>query len=85
MYLNGHLFRLLLHLLNDLIACAAVVTSCRGTMFFPLFQTDPTEIILALYTHTFLININYIKTNHWSTFIMSLMHIAVSTLGVVGF
>ncbi len=89
MYLNGHIFRLLLHLLNDLISCAAVVTSCRGTVLFPLFQTDPTEIILALYTDTFLINNTYIETNHWSTFIMSLANayssLAGSTLGVVGF
>lgn len=48
LYLISHFFWLLLHLLDDLIAGAAIISSCRWTVLFPFFQTDPAEVILTL-------------------------------------
>lgn len=47
-YLYSHLLWLLLQLLDDLIASAAIVTSCWWAVLLPLLQTDPTEIIFTL-------------------------------------
>jgi hypothetical protein len=47
-YLSGHLLGLLLQLLDDLIAGAAVVAPRRRAVLLPLLQTDPAEVILAL-------------------------------------
>lgn len=47
-YLHGHFFRLLFHLLDDLVASAAVISSCRRAVLLPLLQADPAKIILAL-------------------------------------
>lgn len=47
-YLNSHLLGLFLHLLDDLVARAAIVSSSRGAVFLPFLKTNPAEIILAL-------------------------------------
>lgn len=48
LYLLSHLLGLLLHLLDDLVACAAIVAACRRAVLFPFLQADPAEIIFAL-------------------------------------
>lgn len=48
LYLFSHLLGLLLHLLDDLVACAAIVAACRRAVLFPFLQADPAEIIFAL-------------------------------------
>lgn len=47
-YLFSHLLGLLLHLLDDLVACAAIVTARGRAVLFPFLQADPAEIIFAL-------------------------------------
>lgn len=47
-YLFCHLLGLLLHLLDDFVACAAVVAACRRAVLFPFLQADPAKIIFAL-------------------------------------
>lgn len=47
-YLFSHLLWLLFHLLDDLIAGAAIIASCWWAVLFPLLQTDPAKIVLAL-------------------------------------
>jgi hypothetical protein len=47
-YLSGHLLGLLLQLLDDLIAGAAVVAPRRRAVLLPLLQADPAEVVFAL-------------------------------------
>lgn len=47
-YLHGHFLGLFLHLLDDLVARASIVSSGRGAVFLPFLKTNPAEIILAL-------------------------------------
>lgn len=48
LYLHSHFFGLLLQLLYDLVAGAAVVASGRWAVLLPLLQADPAEIVLTL-------------------------------------
>jgi len=47
-YLHSHFLGLFLHLLDDLVARASIVSSGRGAVFLPFLKTNPAEIILAL-------------------------------------
>lgn len=47
-HLDRHLFGLLLQLLDDLVARAAVVAARRRAVLLPLLQADPAEVVLAL-------------------------------------
>lgn len=48
LYLDSHLFRLLLKLLDDLITSTAIVASCRRAVLLPLLKANPTEVIFTL-------------------------------------